>query len=215
MVKMKKLLIILGILVVIAIIYSFIDNTPINTTANDPIPAPTITSEITATPIDNMPEPTFIPEWPDMSYEDKVQYFRKYELQYVMESEVEKRPDAPQSQKYYLLIRDNLIQEAKNKYDMAFKQKLHRTGNIKYLMFDFDTGEVMLLYKSNYGRSYGTFKGSVSTDWLIVSDISDINKGTTFRCVDNKLYYVTNEGLNDSEFAKCEIDEPLQYVLKD
>ena len=212
---MKKLLKIIGILVVIAIIYSFIDNTPINTTASDPITTPPITSEKTANPIIDMPEPTFIPEWSDMSYEDRVQYFQKYEMQYIMESEVEKKPDAPQSLKYCLLIRDSLIQEAKNKYDIAFKLKLHRTGNIQYLMFDFDSGEVILLFKSNYGRSYGTFKGSADTDWIIDNDVFDIHNGTTFRCVDNKLYYVTSEGLNDSEYTKCDIDEPLQFILKD
>ena len=42
---MKKLLKIIGILAVIAIIYSFIDNTPINTTTKDPMPTPTITDE--------------------------------------------------------------------------------------------------------------------------------------------------------------------------
>lgn len=211
---MKKLLKIIGILAVIAIIYSFIDNTPINTTTKDPMPTPTITDEKVANSIVDMPEPTFIPEWSNMSYEDRVQYFRKYEMQYIMESEVEKKPDAPQSQKYYLLIRDSLIQEAKNKFDIAFKQEMYRTSNIKYLLFDFDTGEVMLLNKIKYGRSYGTFKGSANTDWSIVNDVSNFLKGTTFRYVDNKLYIVTSEGLNDSDFTKCDIDEPLQFILK-
>lgn len=214
---MKKILCIVVVLIVIVVAYSLFSGDSGNdvysavkemTATNQPGKDEETKELSTVTP-----EPTFIPEWPGMSYEEKVQYYQRVEMKYIEESSFGEKGAVTYSQEYYLMVKNGLLQEAREKYDMVFKRKT-RT-NVEYLLLDFDTNEFMLLLQSKYGRNYGKFKGSANTDWTIVDTVISINSGTTFRCKNDKLYYVAGGELNDSEFVKCDIDEPLQYILRD
>ena len=102
------------------------------------------------------PKPTLIPKWNNMTYEDKIEYYQQMSSDYIEEHNFNQKTENSYSLEYYMLVRNSILQEARDKYSIAFRHKT-RT-NIEYLLVDLNTSDYLLLYERQYGRHYGKFK---------------------------------------------------------
>lgn len=208
---MRKILKIAGVIIAIAIIYCLFGDAQVKNINETSIISNSTSTKETGSIEIITPEPTFIPEWSDMSYEEKVQYYQDILLKHIADSDLNQKSDISYSTEYCLLVQNDLVQEAREKYDIAFKKKTR--VNVEYLLFDFDTNDFMLLYQSKYERHYGKFTGNIDSDWQLIKNNDPFVDGYIYRYKNKKLYQVVGDGIDDSGYIQCEMNEPLKYIL--
>jgi len=212
---MKKILTVLGILLIIGLLFGSggsINTTYTHRATKTPRVRETATPKPTVfIPMSDDGAVTFIPGWYEMTFEERVKYYNDISLEEAMLSF---SPDNKESNltEYANFLYKSLIKEARDKYDEAYIRKRSKggSGNPEYYLFDFDNNEFMILYKSQYGRHYGTYIELSKGVYQIQENDDPFIDPYLVSLKNGKMYIGTS---TSNGFAKCDIEEPLKYIL--
>lgn len=210
---MKKKHAIWVILIIVLVIASYMYESPQEKRKQD-------TKEETkiAEPTSILPKPTVVPEWSEMSLNEKIEHHKKVVRNYIDESEFKKPVDVSYSKDYLLMIEERIHQDIISKYDYAYRETYNAKNgkNHDYLLFDFKNGDILTMHISRTGCSFSTgkFTRNKNGELIVPGEYHIFTDTETILQKDNKLFFLQKDKKwFESDYNACDVSEPASHIF--